>query len=97
MFIVSDKTTIAESNRQNQTPTSREGQPFPAGATLSPNEDIRQSFLGEVMQNKSNFPQDKTLSQSPVRTNPSDKAPMQNNNNLADGKQPHQPGESAVN
>jgi hypothetical protein len=49
------------------------------------------------MQNKSNFPQSKSLNQSPVKTNPSDKAPMQNSNSVADGKQPHQPSESVVN
>jgi len=49
------------------------------------------------MQNRSNFPQNKTLSQSPVKTNPSDKSPMQNSNNAADGKQPHQPAESREN
>jgi len=49
------------------------------------------------MQNKTNFPQNKTLSQSPVRTNPTDKSPVQNSNNLADGKTPHQPPESREN
>jgi hypothetical protein len=46
------------------------------------------------MQNRSNFPQNKSLNQSTVRTNPSDKSPMQNSNNVRDGKQPHQPTES---
>jgi len=49
------------------------------------------------MQNRSNFPQNTTLSQSPVRTKPSDKSPVQSSNNLADGKQPHQPTESQEN
>jgi len=49
------------------------------------------------MQNRSNFPQNKTLSQSPVRTNPSDKSPVQNSDNRADGVHPHQPSESVVN
>jgi hypothetical protein len=48
------------------------------------------------MQNKT-FPQNKTLvNQSPVKTNPSDKSPVQNLNDLADGKTPHQPSESVV-
>jgi hypothetical protein len=49
------------------------------------------------MQNRSNFPVNKNPNQSPVRTNPSDKSPMQNSNNAADGKQPHQPTESREN
>jgi hypothetical protein len=32
--------------------------------------------------------------QSLVRTSPTDKSPMQNSNNLADGVHPHQPTES---
>jgi hypothetical protein len=49
------------------------------------------------LQNRSNFPQSQNPNQSPVRTSPTDKAPMQNNNNLADGKTPHQPTESKEN
>jgi hypothetical protein len=45
------------------------------------------------MQNRSNFPQNQSPNQSPVK-NTNDKAPMQNSNNAADGKTPHQPTES---
>jgi hypothetical protein len=44
------------------------------------------------MQNRSNFPVNKTLNQSPVKTQNAN--PVQNSNNLADGKTPHQPTES---
>lgn len=47
------------------------------------------------MQNRSNFPVNKTLSQSPVKVQNSN--PVQNSNNVADGKQPHQPTESKEN
>jgi hypothetical protein len=51
------------------------------------------------MQNKTNFPQNSIPAsiQSSVKTNPSDKSPMQNSNNVRDGKQPHQPTESQEN
>jgi hypothetical protein len=48
------------------------------------------------MQNRSNFPQDKTLSQSPVKTT-NDRTPVSNSNSLADGVHPHQPTESKEN
>jgi hypothetical protein len=47
------------------------------------------------MQNKTNFPVNKTPNQSPVKTQNSN--PMQNSNNVRDGKQPHQPTESLEN
>jgi len=46
------------------------------------------------MQNRSNFPQNKSLSQSPVRTSPTDKPPVSSSTHLGDGKTPNQPTES---
>lgn len=48
------------------------------------------------MQNRSNFPSNQSPNQSPVKST-NDKAPTQNQNNLADGHQPHQPTESKEN
>jgi hypothetical protein len=45
MFIVTDKTAIAESMKRNQTPTPTEGKPMSAGTSLSANEHIRQSLM----------------------------------------------------
>jgi hypothetical protein len=49
MFIVSDKTAVAESNRQNQTPTSTEGQPV-GGPLAMPVVASPQNFRRNKMQ-----------------------------------------------
>jgi len=48
------------------------------------------------MQNRSNLPQNKTLTQSPVKST-NDRSPMQNSTHLADGKTPNQPTENKEN
>lgn len=47
------------------------------------------------MQNRSNFPQSSNPNQSTVKN--SSPVTVQNSNNLADGKTPHQPTESKEN